>query len=126
LNRDIQTKLKALNCYTGRIDGDWGRGTRAGVERFNKIADRDLNVDAAEPETLDALATWSGEDCPAKTIVRQKSPAPKAAQPKTRTRPKPTYTQKKPAYQQKKQATQPNSHDIETDTVHRLMRPNLH
>ncbi len=128
LSRDIQTKLKALNCYTGPIDGDWGRGTRAGIEAFNHIAKRDLNADEAEQETLDALAAWKGQTCPTKTIVRRKpTPAPKAAQPsagtKTRANPKPSYA-KKPTYTKKpKQAQQEPSHDIETETLHRLMRP---
>jgi len=122
LHRDIQTRLKALNCYSGPIDGDWGRGTSAGVESFNRIAKLDLNATEAEQETLDALGAWTGAPCPAKTIVHQKrNPAPKAAQPKTRANTKPTYA-KKPAYKKKpKQASE--SGDIETDTVHRLLRP---
>jgi len=122
LRRDIQTKLKALNCYRGPIDGDWGRGTRAGVETFNRIANLELNETDAEQATLDALGAWTGDPCPAKTIVHQKrAPAPKAAQPKTRAKTKPTYA-KKPAYKKKpKQASE--SHDFETDAVHRLLRP---
>lgn len=122
LRRDIQTKLKALNCYRGPIDGDWGRGTRAGVETFNRIANLELNETDAEQATLDALGAWTGDPCPAKTIVHQKrAPAPRAAQPKTRAKTKPTYA-KKPAYKKKpKQASE--SHDFETDAVHRLLRP---
>jgi len=122
LRRDIQTKLKALNCYSGPIDGDWGRGTSAGIESFNRIADLDLNATEAEQETFDTLGAWTGAPCPAKTIVHQKrTPAPKAAQPKTRAKTTPTYA-KKPAYKKKpKQASE--SGDVETDAVHRLLRP---
>jgi len=122
LHREIQTRLKALNCYSGPIDGDWGRGTSAGVESFNRIAKLDLNAAEAEQETLDTLGAWTGAPCPAKTIVYQKrTPAPKAAQPKTRAKTKPTYA-KKPAYKKKpKQASE--SGDVETDTLHRLLRP---
>ena len=112
LTRDIQTKLKALGCYGGKIDGDWGRGTRAGIEGFNEIADLDLNVDEAEQASLDSLAAWKGADCPAATVVHRKdAPAPKKTQAKT----KKTYT--KPPKQAKQKQ------DIETDTVHRLLRP---
>jgi uncharacterized caspase-like protein len=121
LARDIQTKLKALKCYSGPIDGDWGRGTRAAMEAFNRVAEQDLNTAEAEPDTLDALSAWTGEACPTKTIVRRKqAPAPKAAQP---TYKKPAYTKKKPAYTAPKQAGQHAPSDIETETLHRLMRP---
>ena len=128
LSRDIQTKLKALNCYNGPIDGDWGRGTRSAMEAFNKIANRELNTDEAEQVTLDALGAWTGENCPAKTIVRHKpAPAPKAASPRTRAKTQPTYT-KKPSYTKKKPATAQKeapsaSTDFETEAVHRLLRP---
>jgi hypothetical protein len=115
LSRDIQTKLKALDCYRGKIDGDWGPGTRGGVASFNKIAGLELNVDEAEQATLDALAAWKGEQCPAKVIVhRKRTPA---APPKARAKVKKAYPAKP------KQAQQAPTHDIETDTVHRLLRP---
>jgi len=54
-------------------------------------------------------------------VHQKRAPAPKAAQPKTRAKTKPTYA-KKPAYKKKpKQASE--SHDFETDAVHRLLRP---
>lgn len=93
------------------------------MEAFNRIAKQDLNTVEAEPDSLDALSAWTGENCPAKTIVRRKPAEPKAAQPKARAKaqptykPKPAYT-KKPAYTAPKQAEK----DIETETLHRLMR----
>lgn len=30
----LQTELSRMGCYTARIDGDWGRGSRASVERY--------------------------------------------------------------------------------------------
>lgn len=121
LNRDIQEKLKALNCYTGRIDGDWGRGTRGAVKRFNIHAKTDLKPGEAEPETLEALDAWTGAPCPV-TVVRPKAPAPKTAKPKTRAKPKtaakPRHTQK-PAYKSK----QKPSNDFATDAVHKSLRP---
>jgi len=124
LSRDIQAKLKAINCYRGGIDGDWGRGTRNAVETFNGVAKLDLNAAEAEQATLDALIAWKGESCPAqKVIVREKrAPAPKAAQPKAKAKTAPAYA-KKPAYSKPKQAQQAAPKDIETDTVQRLLRP---
>ena len=127
LNRDIQTKLKALNCYSGRIDGDWGRGTRAAMEAFNSVAESALKTSEADQETLTALAAWTGERCPTKTIVRRKpAPAPKAAKSKTRAKAQPTYTKKKPAYSKKPAYTQKEpapGPNVENDTVQRLLRP---
>jgi Caspase domain len=127
LRREIQTRLKELNCYSGRVDGDWGRGTRAAMETFNRIAKSELNTTEAEQETLDTLAAWSGETCPAKTIVRRKpAPTPKVAKPKAPAKTQPTYTNK-PTYSKKqaytKDKSQPEDKDYETDTVHRLLRP---
>jgi peptidoglycan hydrolase-like protein with peptidoglycan-binding domain len=118
LSRDIQTKLKTLDCYRGKIDGDWGSGTRTGVERFSKIANLDLNTDKAEQATLDALAAWKGERCPDKVIVRRKrAPAIPATPPKTQAKVKKAY----PATP--KQAEQTAPHDFETDAVHKNLRP---
>jgi hypothetical protein len=117
LSRDIQTKLKGLNCYRGRIDGDWGRGTRAAVEAFNGIAKLDLNAAEAEQATLDALAVWKGKPCPAKVIVHQKrAPVAPATPPKAQAK-------VKKAYPKPKQAQQEEPGDVETDAVHRLLRP---
>lgn len=132
LSRDIQTKLKAFSCYTGPIDGDWGRGTRSAMEAFNSIAKRELNTVEPEQETLEALDAWTGDNCPAKTIVRHKpgpapkAAAPKAASPKARTKTQPTYA-KKPAYTKKpapaKKDAPSGFSDFETDAVHRMLRP---
>ncbi len=118
LSRDIQTKLKTLDCYRGKIDGDWGSGTRTGVERFSKIANLDLNTDKAEQATLDALAAWKGEHCPDKVIVhRKRAPAIPATPPKTQAKVKKAY----PAAPKQAQQTAP--HDVETDAVHKNLRP---
>lgn len=127
LTRDIQAKLKELGCYGGGIDGDWGFGTRGGMEGFNEIADLELNVDEAEQATLDALSAWEGEKCPApaKTIVRQKT-KPVAPAAKTQTKTKKTYAKPKQTYakpQKKAQQAAPKT-DVESDTVKRLLRPN--
>ena len=127
LNRDIQEKLKDLNCYTGRIDGDWGPGTRGAMKRFNTHAKTELNPHEAEPETLGVLDTWTGAPCPV-TVVHPKAPAPKTAKPKTRaktktyakpkTTAKPKYS-RKPGYKSKKKPVR----DFATESVHKSLRP---
>ncbi len=34
----VQIELKVARCYNGKVDGDWGRGSRAAMQRFRKIA----------------------------------------------------------------------------------------
>ena len=34
--RAIQTRLRALNFYTGAVDGVWGQSTQAAIERFQQ------------------------------------------------------------------------------------------
>lgn len=34
----IQTELKRIGCYTGGVDGDWGKGSRAALGRYYEAA----------------------------------------------------------------------------------------
>lgn len=43
----LQTELSRMGCYTARIDGDWGRGSRASVERYFE------EIDGVSAVTLD-------------------------------------------------------------------------
>ena len=52
LTRKIQTRLKALGCYTGRIDGIWGKRSQAALEEAIEPAAAGQGVSA---ETLAAL-----------------------------------------------------------------------
>lgn len=36
--RQVQTKLKSLGYYTGKVDGIYGTGTQSAVKKFQKIA----------------------------------------------------------------------------------------
>ena len=64
LCRDIQTKLKEFGCYGGAVNASWGSASSGGVERFNTLANLDLDSDEPEPATLDALKDWNGTHCP--------------------------------------------------------------
>ncbi len=47
--RDIQSKLKELNCYRGPIDGIQGRGTTAGIKSWQKANTAPQNGIVSEP-----------------------------------------------------------------------------
>ena len=129
LSKDIQTKLKDYGCYGGKIDASWGSGTRSGVERFNTLASLDLNSDAPEQATLDALKAWQGSHCPVEEIAREE-PGP-AAPPIVKPRPRAKQVGKNPRYIPPRYIP-PRLHrappdqgqgDIETDAVHQNLRP---
>jgi len=47
--KDIQSALQALNLYKGKIDGDFGPGTRAGVKEFQRsLGEAELGALTAE------------------------------------------------------------------------------
>ncbi len=47
--RDIQSKLKELNCYRGAIDGLAGRGTTGGIKAWQKANNAPQNGIVSEP-----------------------------------------------------------------------------
>ena len=47
--RDIQSKLKELNCYRGPIDGIQGRGPTAGIKSWQKANTAPQNGIVSEP-----------------------------------------------------------------------------
>lgn len=47
--RDIQSKLKELNCYRGAIDGIAGRGTTGGIKAWQKANNAPQNGIVSEP-----------------------------------------------------------------------------
>lgn len=80
--KEIQSFLKKRNCYTGRIDGLWGRGSEAGLGRFRRVAGLDVSVSSrSDTRSLDAALASLQEagafQCPAP--VRKRKPAPTAA-----------------------------------------------
>jgi hypothetical protein len=53
--RALQSQLKRLGCYQGRIDGDWGPASRYAAAKFTSAVNAALPVDQPEPALL-ALA----------------------------------------------------------------------
>ena len=59
LVRKIQTGLKKVGCYTGRVDGQWGRGSDSALSLFGEATG---NTELSEPdETTLAAVEQSGE-----------------------------------------------------------------
>lgn len=91
LASDLQTALKNLNCYTSRVDGDWGRGSRAALQRFNTMAGTTLQRDIPTPEALATVSSWGGGNC--KVVAKRKS---RTVTKKRTTSTKKTTTARKP------------------------------
>jgi len=90
---NMQLALQEIGCYGGGIDGDWGRGSQAAVQRFNALAGSNLPVNAPTQEALASVTSWGGGNCPAIA----KRAAPKAAKKKraSKTRKKKTAASSK-------------------------------
>ncbi|MDH3580475.1 MAG: hypothetical protein OEM91_07590 [Hyphomicrobiales bacterium] len=82
LAADLQTALKAIKCYTARIDGDWGRGSRAALQRFNALARTSFAADIPTPEALAAVTSWDGGNC---KIVAKRTPRKRTTTTRRRT-----------------------------------------
>ncbi len=103
LHAAIQTELKRIGCYTRGIDGDWGRGSQAALERFY-AAGKDLPPRPAGSVARPDEAAWRLLlEAPEKTCkpqpVAQATPKKPAAAAKK--------TQQKPAAAKKKAAPAP-------------------
>lgn len=84
----VQEELKRIGCYTGGIDGDWGRGSRGALERY--FDSKKVAATSTEPtmELLAALTEEEGRICepppqrPRQTTTQVAQPArPPAAKP---------------------------------------------
>ena len=80
----IQSELARMGCYAGGIDGEWGPGSRAAVQRYVAAGGGSVPSDEPDPALFRALAARPDVRCP--------PPAPRptvAATPQTRTAPAP-------------------------------------
>ncbi|MBR6027771.1 MAG: peptidoglycan-binding protein [Clostridia bacterium] len=75
--RRLQQRLKDLKYYTGSVDGDFGAGTKAAVEAFQR--NNGLSVDGkAGPRTTAKLYSSSAKAAPAGTATPRATATPKA------------------------------------------------
>lgn len=121
--REVQETLRDLNCYNGPVDGIWGRGSRAALDRFGRLAKLDPAPQEPLESTLASLKAWNGEHCPVERakVPRQEKPAavarkrppanaaktrppskaataPRPSTPKVRSAGKPASEKKRPGY----------------------------
>jgi uncharacterized caspase-like protein len=71
--REVQDALKDLDCYDGPIDGLWGRGSRAALDRFARLAKLEPAPEEPVGSTLASLKAWDGAHC---AVVRKQQAAP--------------------------------------------------
>lgn len=70
----LQTELKRVGCYNGKIDGAWGRGSRGSVHMFNAHAKTGLDANTPVQSTIDVVAAHQHRVCP---VVQQVRHTPK-------------------------------------------------
>jgi hypothetical protein len=79
----VQTELQRLNCYRGRIDGDWGKGSKSALARYYKaIESPDVGT---EPTQVILVALRKKQD-------ERLCPDPVSAPPNKKEPKKPTNT----------------------------------
>lgn len=66
----LQQELKRLGCLTGRVDGIWGRGSRAALKRFANQAGLRLGSEPSEQAIKEARNTESGYCPPVRAAPR--------------------------------------------------------
>jgi peptidoglycan hydrolase-like protein with peptidoglycan-binding domain len=60
---DIQQQLKRLGCYYGRIDGDWGVGSKDAMRSFTERVNAELPIDEPDYLLLTLLQSHNGKVC---------------------------------------------------------------
>jgi hypothetical protein len=100
---NMQTELKRIGCYSGRIGDGWGPQSRLAMERFNELATLELPPEEPQTASLDALKAWKGPNCeiaavtpkatPRQAAVPKKQAAPKKSTPSKAAKPAPAPRQ---------------------------------
>ena len=60
----LQTALAKTGCNPGKVDGQWGRNSKAALQRFARYAKLTLPNEAISTETLKLLESRDGRVCP--------------------------------------------------------------
>jgi hypothetical protein len=63
LVRSIQRELKRVGCYTGPIDGSWGRGSRRAMQAFMERANATLPSEEPDMILLTLVQSHRGATC---------------------------------------------------------------
>ena len=93
LARQLQLALQEIGCYSGGIDGDWGRGSQSALQRFNALSGAQFPAAAPSGDALNAVSQWQGGKCAA--VAKKAAPKKKRASKKRSTKKKTASTRKK-------------------------------
>ena len=93
LATSLQLALQEVGCYSGGIDGDWGRGSQGALQRFNALSGGKLLIGAPSQQALDAVSGWQGGKC--KAVAKKAVPKKKRASRKRTTKKKTAASRKK-------------------------------
>ena len=80
----LQTELKRVGCYSGRIDGDWGSGSKAALQAFNQHARKAFPTSSPSAPPIIELRKTFARICP-----QTRTPGSIAARPSGAPRPSP-------------------------------------
>ena len=64
LVRDLQAELKRVGCYTGDVDGNWGAGSRSGLETFVRTTGFSFKNLDPSPDAWNAVSSQRVRICP--------------------------------------------------------------
>jgi hypothetical protein len=56
--------LRRVGCFSGSADGEWGKASRLSLEKFNRYAGAQLNVQLASLDTLGVIKGKAARVCP--------------------------------------------------------------
>jgi hypothetical protein len=122
---EMQSELRRLNCYSGKVGDTWGEQSSRAVERFNKVAGLELPPDAPQETSLGALKGWKGQNCPVEqaTVPRAKSRPAAAVTPKKQLT-SPPRKASKPAVRKQAATPRPKAapHDSGSAEINELQR----
>ncbi|MCH9806367.1 MAG: hypothetical protein K0U74_01420 [Alphaproteobacteria bacterium] len=73
LVRDVQSELRRVGCYFGKIDGSWGAGSKRSLGEFLRAVNSSLPVDRPDQILLTLLRSHGSTVCgqPRTTIAKQ-------------------------------------------------------
>lgn len=64
INRQLQTELRRVGCFTGSLNDDWGSTAQRSLEQFNKRAGLKLEIKTASIDSLEAVRGKTSRVCP--------------------------------------------------------------
>lgn len=73
----IQTELSGMNCYRGSIDGDWGAGSLAAVDRYYSELGETQQAETPGPALYREIVVYPSVTCPT-PVVAAPAPTPTA------------------------------------------------